>query len=130
MTAERRRVLVAIGFFVSAWLTARAIFEIDVRFSDVPLFRRYGEEMAAGDVPYRDFALEYPPAALPFFVLPALASSFVFKLNVTNFSDFTANYGAIGGAIVTMLWFYVSSTAILIGAELNGVIEKASRPPS
>jgi membrane protein len=59
-----------------------------------------------------------------------LASSFVFKLYVTNFSDFTATYGAIGGAIVTMLWFYVSSTAILIGAELNGVIEKASRRPS
>jgi membrane protein len=59
-----------------------------------------------------------------------VASSFAFKLYVTNFSDFTATYGAIGGAIVTMLWFYVSSTAILIGAELNGVIEKASRRPS
>ena len=58
-----------------------------------------------------------------------VASSFAFKLYVTNFSDFTATYGAIGGAIVTMLWFYVSSTAILIGAELNGVIEKASRRP-
>jgi uncharacterized BrkB/YihY/UPF0761 family membrane protein len=26
-----------------------------------------------------------------------------------------------------MLWFYVSSVAILIGAELNGVIEDARR---
>ena len=75
MTAETRRVLVAIGVFVAAWLAVRATFEIDVRFSDVPLFRNYGEEMAARNVPYRDFALEYPPAALPFFVLPALVSS-------------------------------------------------------
>jgi uncharacterized BrkB/YihY/UPF0761 family membrane protein len=30
--------------------------------------------------------------------------------------------------IVTMLWFYVSGLAILIGAELNAVIEAASRP--
>lgn len=56
-----------------------------------------------------------------------LASSFAFKLYVTNFSNYTATYGTIGGAIVTMLWFYVSSIAVLIGAELNGVIEEAWR---
>jgi membrane protein len=56
-----------------------------------------------------------------------IISSFAFRLYVTNFGDYTATYGAIGGAIVTMLWFYVSSIAILIGAELNGVIEDAWR---
>jgi membrane protein len=52
-----------------------------------------------------------------------IASSFAFKFYITNFADSTATYGAILGAIVTMLWFYVSGLAILIGAELNGVIE-------
>jgi membrane protein len=52
-----------------------------------------------------------------------VVSSFAFKFYVMNFGDYTATYGAIGGVIVTMLWFYVSSVAILIGAELNGVIE-------
>ncbi len=56
-----------------------------------------------------------------------IASSFVFKFYITTFGDYAATYGAIGGAIVTMLWFYVSSIAILIGAELNGVIEQAWR---
>lgn len=56
-----------------------------------------------------------------------IVSSFAFKLYVTNFGEYTATYGAIGGAIVTMLWFYVSSIAILIGGELNGVIEDAWR---
>jgi membrane protein len=56
-----------------------------------------------------------------------IVSSFAFKVYVTNFGNYTATYGAIGGAIVTMLWFYVSSIAILIGAELNGVIEEARR---
>jgi membrane protein len=56
-----------------------------------------------------------------------LLASFAFKLYVANFADYTATYGAIGGAVVTMLWFYVSSIAILIGAELNGVIEDAHR---
>jgi membrane protein len=56
-----------------------------------------------------------------------IVSSLAFRAYVTNFGDYTVTYGAIGGAIVTMLWFYVSSIAILIGAELNGVIEDAWR---
>jgi membrane protein len=53
-----------------------------------------------------------------------LISSFGFKLYVSNFSDYTATYGAIATAIITMLWFYVSGVTILIGAELNAVIEQ------
>jgi len=56
-----------------------------------------------------------------------IVCSFALRIYVTNFGDYTATYGAIGGAIVTMLWFYVSSIAILVGAELNGVIEEAWR---
>ena len=37
-----------------------------------------------------------------------------------------ASYGAIGGAMVLLLWFYVSGIALLIGAELNSEIEHAS----
>ena len=56
-----------------------------------------------------------------------IASSFAFKLYVSNFGNYTATYGAIGAAIIAMLWFYVSSLAILVGAELNAVIEHAWR---
>jgi membrane protein len=56
-----------------------------------------------------------------------VASSFGFKFYLTNVADYAATYGTIGGVIVTMLWFYVSGLAILIGAELNGVIEAAWR---
>lgn len=54
-----------------------------------------------------------------------IVSSFGFKFYLTNFADYTATYGAIGGVIVTMLWFYVSGLAVLTGAELNAVIEAA-----
>ncbi|HTI37541.1 MAG TPA: YihY/virulence factor BrkB family protein [Vicinamibacterales bacterium] len=37
-----------------------------------------------------------------------------------------ASYGAIGGVMVLMLWFYVSGLALLVGAELNSEIEHAS----
>jgi hypothetical protein len=39
---------------------------------DTPVYQEYGEAIAAGEVPYRDFELEYPPAALPVFWLPTL----------------------------------------------------------
>jgi membrane protein len=55
-----------------------------------------------------------------------LLVSLAFKIYVANFTDYNASYGAIGGVIVLMLWFYVSSLAILAGAELNAEIEHAS----
>ena len=36
--------------------------------SDTPVYRTYGERIASGDVPYRDFVVEYPPGALVPFV--------------------------------------------------------------
>src|SRR5206468_2086595 len=49
-----------------------------------------------------------------------------FKFYVANFTSYNATYGTIGGAIVLMLWFYVSALAVLVGAELNVEIEHAS----
>jgi membrane protein len=55
-----------------------------------------------------------------------LLISIGFKFYIANFTSYNATYGAIGGVIVLMLWFYVSSLAILVGAELNSEIEHAS----
>jgi membrane protein len=52
--------------------------------------------------------------------------SLVFKVYVANFADYNAMYGAVGGVIVLLLWFYISGLAILVGAELNAEIEHAS----
>jgi membrane protein len=53
-----------------------------------------------------------------------IVSSMCFKYYVSHFGHYSATYGAIGGAIVTMLWLYVSGLALLVGAELNAVIER------
>ncbi len=55
-----------------------------------------------------------------------LAASLAFRFYVTNFGDYNATYGSLGGVIVLMLWLYISSLAILIGAELNAEVEHAS----
>jgi membrane protein len=55
-----------------------------------------------------------------------LVVSLLFKVYVANFTDYNAAYGTVGGVIVLLLWFYVSSLAVLTGAELNAEIEHAS----
>lgn len=47
---------------------------LGVRSLDIKTYQKAGEAIAAGDVPYRDFFIEYPPGSLPFFVPPALLS--------------------------------------------------------
>ena len=42
--------------------------------ADVSLYRRTGEAMLRGDLPYRDFFVEYPPASLVGFLPPAVFS--------------------------------------------------------
>jgi membrane protein len=55
-----------------------------------------------------------------------LAASLAFKLYIVNMGSYTETYGAIGGVMVLMLWFYISGLVLLAGAEMNAEIEHAS----
>ena len=49
-----------------------------------------------------------------------------FRFYVTHFGQYNKMYGAIGGVIVMLLWFYLSGLVLLFGAEFNSEIEHAS----
>ena len=55
-----------------------------------------------------------------------LAASFGLRFYVTNFANYNATYGSIGGVILLMLWLYLSGMALLLGAEVNAEIEQAA----
>ncbi|MDX6409815.1 MAG: hypothetical protein QOE13_2886 [Gaiellaceae bacterium] len=63
----------AIALFVVSWTLLHVGFYKHKQLLDTPVYQRYGNAIAAGKVPYRDFDLEYPPGALPMFALPGLA---------------------------------------------------------
>lgn len=64
------------------------------------------------------------PGGLIGVVLWVLAS-LVFRLYVgSDFVSYNETYGSIGAAIVLLLYLYIVSLAILVGAELNAVLIK------
>jgi Glycosyltransferase family 87 len=68
-------VAVGLGLLTASWGALHLPPFDDYQIVDTPVYREYGEAMAAGEVPYRDFEVEYPPGALPTFLLPTLGSA-------------------------------------------------------
>jgi hypothetical protein len=66
--------VVAALVFLGSWTALHRGFYDDEEIVDIPVYETYGNAIERGKLPYRDFRLEYPPAALPVFALPALAS--------------------------------------------------------
>jgi membrane protein len=77
----------------------------------------------APDLPERKFRWISPGAVLG--VLIWLAASGLFFFYVSNFSNYGATYGAFAGAVILLLWLYITSLAFLLGGELNGAIERS-----
>jgi hypothetical protein len=77
--ASPRRAVVAaalalVAFGASWGLLHRGFYTHD-QVVDTPVYQNYGDAIVDGKVPYRDFGLEYPPAALPVFAIPSLLRS-------------------------------------------------------
>jgi membrane protein len=53
-----------------------------------------------------------------------LLISYAFKLYVTRISNYTLTYGSLGSLMALMFWLYLTSLVILIGGEINNVVEQ------
>lgn len=47
-----------------------------------------------------------------------------FGIYVSQFASYNATYGALGGVVVLLLWFYITFTLLLLGAEVNAVLDE------
>ena len=105
VSRDPARVLVtaglAIAAFVAVWFLIHHGFYRDSQIVDTPIYQRYGDAVAKGQVPYRDFALEYPPGALPAFVIPAVLTP---GTNGTDYRGvFEAEMVFCGALVLTLM---------------------------
>jgi membrane protein len=53
-------------------------------------------------------------------------ASWSFGIYVSHFGSYDVTYGSIGGVIVLLTWFYITGFILLMGGEMNAIIEDAS----
>lgn len=53
-----------------------------------------------------------------------LIATLLFGVYAANFANYNVTYGALGAVVVLLMWLWVSSYAVLIGAEINAEAER------
>lgn len=53
-----------------------------------------------------------------------LVASLGFSLYVSHFSSYSKTYGALAGVVVLLLWLWISTFIVLLGAEINAEAEQ------
>jgi len=75
-----RAALVAVALVAAVWGGLHVGWYPHRQIVDYGVYQFYGDAVVSHHaVPYRDFQLEYPPAALPMFVIPSLTVSSEYK---------------------------------------------------
>jgi uncharacterized membrane protein len=93
-----------LAVFGGVWALMHHGFYKRGQIVDTPVYQRYGDAMVDGQVPYLDFSVEYPPAALPVFALPAIGDHHDPTIYQRNFEDLMVICGllAIVGAAIAL----------------------------
>ncbi|HXB14407.1 MAG TPA: YihY/virulence factor BrkB family protein [Solirubrobacteraceae bacterium] len=76
------------------------------------------------NVKMRRFRSVAPGAA--FALVVWLVASAAFASYVANFGSYNKTYGTLGGAVVFLVWMWLTNAALLLGAQLNSERERAA----
>lgn len=103
--------------FLDCWEVLHHWFYAHSVITDIPTYQADGLQMRQGLVPYRDFAVEYPPGALPVFLAPTYASGYIetFGWMMAAFGVACLLLAALAGAQLRALAF-IAVSPLLIGS--------------
>lgn len=79
------------------------------------LFYYYGPDIR------QRYRIITPGAVLATFLF--ITASLGFRTYVAHFASYEATYGSLGAVIALLIWLYVGALVVLIGAEVNGLLE-------
>src|SRR5206468_3904331 len=54
-----------------------------------------------------------------------IVASALFAFYVANFGSYNKTYGTLAGAVVFLVWLWITNIALLLGAELNAELERS-----
>ncbi|SDJ89325.1 YihY/virulence factor BrkB family protein [Sediminibacillus albus] len=47
-----------------------------------------------------------------------------FSFYLSNFGNYSATYGSLGGVVILLLWFFLTGLTLVIGAEINAIYHR------
>jgi len=103
--------LVITLWFVGRWVVSLALLALAVATLDhtLPNLRRPWGCFTAGTV---------------FVVLAWAPATLAFNTYVRNFASYNRTYGTLGAFVILMVWMYITSLIVLVGAEINCELRK------
>ena len=66
---------------------------------------------------------QWVTAGSVFAAMTWIIALFLFSWYLASFANYNATYGSLGAAVGVMIWLWISTTVMLLGAELNAEIE-------
>lgn len=105
--------------FVSLWNLLRWPVALALVLIAIDLLYRFAPDL-------KDWKWHWATPGAVVAVTLWVTASLGFRLYLRFFNTYATTYGSLGAVIILMLWLYVTSAAILIGAEVNSEIESAA----
>lgn len=105
--------------FTAAWKVLQWLFVLVFVFLAFQLIYYF-----APDLPEHQLRWLAPGAMIGVFLW--LLVSFLFGSYLNFYNTYSVVYGSLGAVIILMLWFYLTGVTILIGGEVNAIVEQAA----
>jgi membrane protein len=110
--------LVGLGFlFELAWNTIRLVVAAGIMMGIMAVLYYFGPDVE------QKWRWVTPGAVVA--VIGWIAASLAFAYYVNHFGAYNKTYGTIGAVIILMTWMYLTGLMILIGGEMNSLIERS-----